>query len=279
MYQLKLIYRYFTWLSGDVVVGAMAGMLFFERLLRTHLDWQVYGILAVSVWCVYTLDHLLDSRLIRDSSIEDRHSFHAKNSRILWILLFVGVLAGIVWAYVSLKLSRDFLTGAGLACIILLLILGVRRLASYWIWLKESGTAVFYVIGISFLPMLRTDSSLLSWKEFILLLIYVLLAYLNLLMLSWLDRAKDKQSGFRSTVSIIPDERARSGIRSLALTVICLSLGTFILYPSLLRIYTCLLMMMGLVHYLVFFESRLSSGQMRIRLEASFMIPMVLALI
>ena len=61
---LSKAYRLINILSIDVVAGAVCSALFFARLLQVSL--LPYGIisLALTVWIIYTADHLLDAKRV-----------------------------------------------------------------------------------------------------------------------------------------------------------------------------------------------------------------------
>lgn len=269
-------YRWFTWLSGDVVLGAMAGMLFFEKLLRAEIGWEVYGLLGMAVWCIYTADHLMDSRKITVGSPLDRHQVHRIYGRNLrYMLGGIGTL-GLFWAISLFGWKLDLLIGAGLGIVILGLMFLIRRLGKKLIWSKDLNTAIFYVIGISWYSWFQVGAIDFRWEPITITLIYMLLAYLNLLMLSTLDAAKDKEAGFESLATLLSPIKLIPIIRKLALALLLLAFFGFILFFSFYRLYSCLLLIMALVHYLSFFNPKLSIESVRMRMEAAFMIPLLL---
>lgn len=270
------IYRWFTWLSGDVVLGAIAGMLFFSKMLRAEISWEIYGLLGMAVWCIYTADHLLDSRKIPIGPPMDRHQVHRVYGKILrYMLGGIGML-GFIWAINLFGWNLELLIGAGLGIGILGLMIFIRKLGKKQIWLKDLSTAVFYVIGISWYCWFQITAIDLRWEPVAITLIYILLAYLNLLMLSTLDAAKDKEAGFESLATVLSPIKLIPIIRKLALALLLLAFFGFILFFSFYRLYACLLLVMGLVHYLSFFNAKLSGDAVRMRMEAAFMIPLLL---
>ncbi len=272
-------YRWFTWLSGDVVLGAMAGMLFFSKLLRAEIGWEVYGLLGMAVWCIYTADHLLDSRKIAEGSPLDRHLVHRVYGKTLrYMLGGIGML-GLIWAISFFGFGLELLIGVGLAIGILGLMLFIRKLGKNLVWTKELSTAVFYVIGISWYSWFQIEAVDFRWEPIAITLIYMLLAYLNLLMLSCLDAAKDKIAGFESLATVLSPVKLILIIRKLALALILLAFFGFVLFSSYYRLYSCLLLIMSLVHYLSFFNPNLSTEVVRMRMEAAFMIPVLLLFI
>ena len=281
-YFMKILlnfYRWFTWLSGDVVLGAMAGMLFFAKLLRAEISWEVYGLLGMAVWCIYTADHLLDSRKIAEGSPLDRHLVHRIYGKSLrYMLGGIGML-GLIWAISLFGWELELLIGVGLAIGILSLMLLIQKLGKNLVWTKELSTAIFYVIGISWYSWFQIEAVDFRWEPIAITLIYMLLAYLNLLMLSSLDAAKDKIAGFESIATVLSPVKLILIIRKLALALILLAFFGFILFFSFYRLYSCILLIMALVHYLSFFNATLSIEAVRMRMEAAFMIPFLLLFI
>lgn len=273
------IYQRLTWLSLDVVFGAIAGMLFFERLLRVDLDWQEYALLGLAVWCIYTADHLMDARKLASGHVEDRHHFHLIYQKPLLAMLGIVGAVGLVWAILFFGFSQKLFFGAGLGMLILGIMLGVRKLASKQVRLKELSSAVFYVVGIAWLPWYQTPEIDYTWTALGLTILYMGLAYLNLIMLSSLDTESDKEAGFSSIATIIPPEKLFPRIRQLAILLIVFSLIGLLLVESFYRIYPSLLLIMLLFHYLNFFKSGLRPEQIRMRMEIAFLTPALLLLL
>ncbi|WP_339867994.1 hypothetical protein [uncultured Algoriphagus sp.] len=268
-----------TWLSIDVVLGAMAGMLFFERALRVDLNWQEYALLGMAVWCIYTADHLMDARKLAADHAADRHHFHLIYQKpLLAILGLVGCI-GLYWAIKFFGFSKELFFGAGLGVLILGIMLAVRKLAAKQVRLKELSSAIFYVIGISWLPWYEAPEIDYTWTAFGLTLLYMGLAYLNLIMLSSLDKESDKQSGFSSIATIIPQEKLNPRIHQLAIGLMLVALIGLLLVNSLYRIFPSLILLMLLVHYLSFFKSGASPEKIRMRMEVAFLIPAILLLL
>ncbi|MBN7809437.1 hypothetical protein J0A68_00630 [Algoriphagus sp. H41] len=273
---LKVFARYISWLAVDVAVGAMAGMLFFERLLHAELQWPAYVLLAMAVWSIYTLDHLLDVQE-KDLPLSPRRAFHRKNWKALAFLLSLTVVSGLVGAFFWFGWGREL----QLTLVLGILILGSKALVAKVGpgWMKELSIAVFYVLGIAWLPTLRADGADLVWQASLFLPLFMGLAFLNLLMLSYLDRDEDRSAGFFSAAATLPSPLLLVWIRRLALVLILVSLAVFVLLPSFYRPFACLLLLMSLIHYLVFFRAGLSPEQKRRQMEASFALPLLLFLL
>lgn len=267
---LQKLFCYLSWLSIDVVLGAMAGMLFFEELLHANLHWPAYVLLALAVWSIYTLDHVLDVRK-KTKALSDRRTFHLRNWNALVILLSLAVVLGLIGAFWWFGWGKELQLTLALAAMIVgskLLIFNVGPG-----WMKELSIAVYYVVGIAWLPILRADEMDLVWPNLIFMLVYICLAFLNLLMLSYLDEEEDKQADFFAATKSLSPILLIFWIRRLAFALTFIALLGFVLFPSFYRPFACVLLLMVLIHYLTFFQSGPSIEQKRMRMEASFILP------
>jgi len=279
MQLLKKFFLWFNWLSLDVVLGSMAGMLFFSRLLHVSLDWKMDLLLGLTVWVIYTADHLLDSRKKAEIDLSPRHQFHARNFKTLGVIVFIAIGVGLFGAIQILGWS-DELYWSVILSVLVAGSMGLIRLGGKAVnGLKELSTAILYVLGISWIPLLRTDSLDKDGHFWLLFGLFSALAFLNLLMLSWLDRNQDKLAGFPSAALLIQPEKLIQKIRQLAILLILGSFAAFIFMPSFYRVFSCLLLVMCLLHYLIFFNKNLQPEQVRRRMEAVFLLPWILMLV
>ena len=276
MKPIKALLPFISWLSIDVVLGAMAGMLFFSQLLHVQLGWEIYALLGLCVWVIYTADHLLDSRKKVQIDLSPRHQFHARNQKTLLFSLALATLLGLLGAIWVLGWTRELLWSLVLAGAIGGSMTLIRLGGNAGNGLKELSTAVFYVLGIAWIPLLRAEALDRDWRLGAFLLVFTLLAFLNLLMLSWMVRKKDEIAGFPSAAQLIQPTQLLDWIRRLALLLIIASLALFIALPSFFRMYSCILLIMVILHFLIFFNKNLNENQIRTRMEAVFLLPWIL---
>lgn len=269
MQAAKWLLQRLSWLSIDVVFGAMAGMYFFSRLLDVPLFSPDYILLGLAVGCIYNVDHLLDSRN-PNALISPRRKFHQENStRIgtgIALLSILGGLGGLGW----------FGWGKELLWIGLIIsMIGVVRFLIWNFgkgWMKELSIAIFYVIGISWLPFLRAGSESPGWEFYILLVFYATLAFINLLMLSHLDAAEDTQAGFFSAAQDMIKPQLIRWIKTLVLGML-LALGISLLLMDLITRQAGLIVgLMTLVHAGTFARNT-SPEQKRLQMEWIFSLP------
>lgn len=270
---IQRIFQLISWLSLDVVVGAMASLYFFQELLHVSLDWTAFGLLGLAVWTIYNLDHVLDARKILNPS-SPRRVFHQRYQVVLGVGIIIAVGSGLVWAFFWMGWGKEL----QLTLVLTFSMAGCRWAIQKFglVPLKEVSIALFYLVGTTWLPLLRTKAIDLTWEVLIFALLFFVVALLNLWMLSFLDREEDRQDGFLSLAHVHPPQQLIQWIRRLSFFGIFVSLASFILLPSFFRPFFCILLLLLLVHYLTFFQTRLSPTQKRQRMELAFWIPWLL---
>src|SRR5205085_1124608 len=93
MRQLLNAYRFVNLLSIDIAAGAVVGAAFFARILQVRLYSQAYLVLGLTVWIIYSSDHLLDAWRLKGPASTERHLFHQRNFRALFVLVMMACLA------------------------------------------------------------------------------------------------------------------------------------------------------------------------------------------
>jgi 4-hydroxybenzoate polyprenyltransferase len=77
------LYRYFHFLSLDIVLGALASSCFAAQLFGRNPGWVWWLTLAMTVWLLYTGDHMLDAWKHRKKVEREMHFFMLKNRKVL----------------------------------------------------------------------------------------------------------------------------------------------------------------------------------------------------
>ncbi len=192
MLRLTQSYRLLNALSFDVVAGAFACSLFFFRVFSVVIrPWELIA-LCLTVWIIYTTDHLRDSQDIQSRASTVRHQFHQRHYRTL---LIVTVLVLILDVVVVIFIAKQVLIwGLVLAAFVLVYLLIHKSLRFF----KEIFIAILYTSGVV-LPSLSKTEIDLNASHYILILHFSILALINLLMFSWFDREldlRDRQNSF-----------------------------------------------------------------------------------
>lgn len=91
-----------NYLNLDAPVIAVVWLALFAACRDVFVPFEAYKVLAITVWCVYTIDHLFDTK--RKPSIEamtPRHRFHR-----MWRIPLTGILAVAMVIGANMALSQ-----------------------------------------------------------------------------------------------------------------------------------------------------------------------------
>jgi 4-hydroxybenzoate polyprenyltransferase len=261
-------YTYINILSIDIVAGAVISALFFGKILNVEI--LPYGLmaLAITVWIIYTADHLRDAIVIKNIASSERHRFHQRNFKVLLALL---VLATIVGLFIILYTRKPVLRwGINLSAIVLVYMVIQRYLK----FLKEIFISILYTCGV-LLPSMSVSEGNLTLSHYLFFGAFAMVALMNLLIFSWYDYDTDTRDLQRSFATTVGKTATRNFIYSLTMGV--LTIEVYLLTNSFYPLATALVMMMAILHLLiVLFSGHLSSNSgYRIFAEAIFFIPVL----
>jgi 4-hydroxybenzoate polyprenyltransferase len=185
-------YRLVNLLSLDVAFGAMITALFFSKQLLAPV--RAYGIaaLGLTVWVIYTTDRLMDVRHLTEPAFSERHRFHQKYSKPLWVAIAVAVL--IVCVLIIFIRPSVIVGGLILAPVILIYLLLQKKLP-----IKEFTVAVLYTLGV-LLPAWPESWQLIVPAAGLIAQLF-LIALTNLLLFAWFECDVDSKMGQASLVT------------------------------------------------------------------------------
>ena len=277
--RLKNIYDYLQIFSIDIVLGACAGMLFFDRLIDADLRLLLYLLLGLAVWCIYAFDHLLDARQIKKEASTPRHAFHQKHFWVLAFLLVVLGSIGLGLAFYLLKIKFILFFGLAIGCLILLSFMLLKIFPSTWVFLKEISISIFYVGGVMLAPYFHNNLIKIPQAFWLLGLAYVLVAWFNTLYLGILDQESDKEDGLYSFALAVGKDRSIKLLYGLMAFKLVYIVSLYLLLHSRFHFHISIVLIMALIHCIVFLEGRTNKDGIRRRLDACFMLPFLLLLI
>jgi 4-hydroxybenzoate polyprenyltransferase len=194
------LYKYFNLLSIDIAIGTVAGASFFASLLEVAVRPYAYLSLGITVWIIYTTDHLFDARKIKTVASTARHRFHQRNFNVLSVFVLLAIAVDLV---LILFVKKPVLYGGFLIASVVGLYLIVHRQLAF---LKEAVVATLYSAGI-LLPSVTVTSTDLSPDHYILFVLFFTTALINLLMFSWFDLKNDLADETQSFVTVMGDKR------------------------------------------------------------------------
>jgi len=201
------MYKYFQAYSLDVVLGGVIGALFVARYMGVQLDFFLVAELILTIWLIYTFDHLIDSGSGFYDVITFRHKLHKKYSVTIWGVWGFALVVAFSLLFKIPKVSLWM--GMVLVFFVVLYFISLKLLEDGKIYHKEITAAVVYATGI-FLAPVSLYHGVWSLDIWVLFLEFVLLAFVNLLIFSLYEREEDQISGFHSLVKAIGESKART---------------------------------------------------------------------
>lgn len=197
-------YQVLNKLSIDVAFGAMVCSAFFASLYAVTVDSITFVCLGISVWLIYTVDHLLDAKIIKESASTNRHRFHQEYfNLVMWVAIgFLAVLL-VLLSFIDLSVLYG---GSILSSVVVLYFLVQRRLTM----LKEMLGAILYTTGV-LLPVFTLSKDFMDILFSGPVILFFATALVNLVLFSWFDNdtdLQDKQPSIANTIG----ERSAKGV-------------------------------------------------------------------
>ncbi|MBL7851120.1 MAG: hypothetical protein JNN04_09475 [Cyclobacteriaceae bacterium] len=211
------ILTYINILSIDVALGAVSGCAFFASVFGVQLRPHAYLGLGLIVWIVYTIDHLFDAARSAHDPFSRRHQFHRRHASVLTAAVVLAATALTVEAFLVRK--PVLFAGIGVAT----LVIAYLWLQANLRFLKEIAGAMLYVSGIIAAPWSLLNRPL-QLEEWLLILLYLATAYVNLLLFSLFGHEGDLQDGHVSTTTHLGPRIAGNLVR-LVFGIILAGLG------------------------------------------------------
>lgn len=237
-------YQYIRAFSLDVVAGAAISARWVGNYFEVNVPFEAILALSVTVWLIYTLDHLLDARKIEPKKALLRHLLHYKNAPILFAMV---VMMTIVLIFTVQYLSTQlFWYGMLLGSFVIAYLFFVHYVRKKPYWGKEWFIAVVYATGIC-LPTIAHMQSIPETLYYFWAMFF-LLASVNLLIFNMFEYRADVNFGFSSFATVKGHDYTRRVILLLlALFVILWSVSfIFIKDPNFLD-YQAMFIFMGSV--------------------------------
>lgn len=219
-------------LSLDVTIGAAGGGIMAARILDLPMNWAWYICLPLSVWLIYTLDHLMDAHRLGDAAHTERHLYHHKH---FWPLMGVWLILApicLICALIGLPVEGVYF-GLGMFGLVaghLLLVKFIGDTTAPWL-MKELGVGLIYALGVWGLPLLIKGQGV-HLEHIFYVLQFWMLAMVNLLEFSIFEYKTDELDGHTSFVRAIGPEKATRAVWVLLILSLLLGASTLILGGS-----------------------------------------------
>ncbi len=143
---MKKLCKYLHLLQFDIALGAVAISIWFAQLENIEYNLLISILLGISVWVIYTSDHLLDAYRYREQIKGGRYEYFHRNWKVLSVLCIVLAIPSMILAF---TLSSEVWTvGLGLSGIVLLYLFLAHFARSKFFLLKELFVAIIYAGGV-----------------------------------------------------------------------------------------------------------------------------------
>lgn len=224
------IYRYLHYLSLDIVLGALASSCFAARLFSSDPGWVWWITLALTVWLLYTGDHLLDAWKHRKRMERDLHRFVMKNLKtLLWAMILVTVVDSLL---IFNLLDQEFMKYALVLAGLVLLFYAMRHVFRKNRILMIPGeffVLLFYLAGTWLGPVVAAGSPLKPGHGMI-ALIFAGVLLMNLGVISLYDMKLDRRMGIASVANLLGIKRTRNLLLGTAMAIYLISLLQFLVF-------------------------------------------------
>ena len=224
-------YRYIRILSLDVVAGACISSLFIGKILNVTIPVVIVAILGITVWVIYTLDHLWDALRIPQKAHSYRHVFHQhyfKQISLSLIIMLSG--AGIILFYLP-PITLQY--GVLLSIIVMIYFIILLNFKNRNIYLKEISIGVIYTFGL-FLGPLSLNEYFDLWTVVPLFFQFLGLSIVNLMVFSLFEKTLDEVDGHGSIVGYLGENKVKIVTIFSLILVIVITLVNILssIYPS-----------------------------------------------
>ncbi len=185
-------WRIFNILSLDVVTGSIAGGIMATTILNVKPGFAWWIVLPLSVWIVYTLDHLIDGMRLKKNAHTVRHLFHFHYSKPILTAIILFTLTDLFFIVFFLDKSILFFgIYAGAITLIYLAIVYFSGKRKILLLQKELFVALIYTIGIWGGPV-ALRSYVLNSGEILLTSMFFLVVWIAILILSIYEVDSDR---------------------------------------------------------------------------------------
>ena len=224
MKRIKLlipILNFINTYSISVALGSFSCYVFFSKIYKVQPNYVVALGLALGVWFIYTLDHLLDGIQLEYKANARRHKVHFTKKKIVIPML---VIVGMLLLLLAFCVPQTYYKVIG----ILMALTVIHFIINYLVpvrfkrrfFLKEVFIAFVVAVGFCIVPLAGISFSLWPSSMPVLLKSLVLLNLTNLFIFSFFDKEADQQANVLSLAQLTTDNT----IRRLSILCILLSL-------------------------------------------------------
>ena len=226
------IYRYFHYLSFDIVLGALASSCFAARLLGSNPGMIWWITLALTVWLLYTGDHMLDAWRHRKKVEREMHYFMLKHRRL--IIYSLGVVTMVNSMLIINLLERELFKFALILAGLVLLFYAMRHVFRRNRFLFIPGelfVLLLYLAGTWLGPAASVEGGFETAHGMI-ALIFGGVLLMNLGVISLFDLQLDSRMGIASLAHILGKKRTKNLLIGTGVGIYLVSVLQFLVFEA-----------------------------------------------
>ena len=224
------LYRHFHFLSLDIVLGALASSCFAAQLFGRNPGWVWWLTLAMTVWLLYTGDHMLDAWKHRKKVEREMHFFMLKNRKVLRFSL--GAVALVDSMLIINLLDKMLMKYALVLAGLVLLFYAMRHVFRKNKVLRIPGEVfvlILYMAGTWLGPAVVFEHSFEAAHGMI-ALIFAGVLLMNLGVISLYDIKLDSRLGLTSMAREMGAKRTKNMVLGTAIAISLLFLLQFLIF-------------------------------------------------
>ncbi len=259
-------YRSINILSLDIVAGAVICALFFAKVFEVTVLPHGLISLGLTVWIIYTADHLLDAKKVQQPASTERHRFHQKHFKVLLAVAIVAAVIDVVQLFFIR--TKVFETGLALSAAVIIYFF----LQRYLHFLKEIAGALLYAGGVLLIPLSMVKS--ISAQQSVLVIQFILTALINLVMFSWIDKSHDEKDKHGSFATVMGEKTTKLFLTTLFIVQVIVITVQFQISNFRLEFVIAL---MNAILFLIFYRRKYFEISDRYRLlgDGIFLLPLI----
>lgn len=226
------IYRYFHYLSLDIVLGALASSCLAARLFESQPGAIWWLTLALTVWLLYTGDHMLDAWRHRKKVERELHYFMLEHRKILIYALGVVALVNTM-LIINLLDKALFKYGLVLAGLVLLFyaLRHVFRKNKLFFIPGEVFVLLLYLAGTWLGPLGAMEGSVVT-SQWMITGLFAGVLLMNLGVISLYDIQLDSRMGIASLANALGKKRSKHLLVGTGVAIYLVSILQFLIYEA-----------------------------------------------
>lgn len=184
-------FRILNILSIDVIIGSVLSGLFVVKIMNVDPGWSWWIVLPLSVWVLYTTDHILDAKRSNTADRSTSQCFHLVFMKPLLVILSLVVVFILIIVIFYLK-KEIIIVG-----LYILILSGLYLLSVYFFRNKKSHllqkevlVSALYTTGIWCGPL--SIANTFDFSRIVLMSVFFLAVLVDILVLSFYELQDDE---------------------------------------------------------------------------------------